>query len=270
LFFSVQLQVNGKQEWELILDTSQPAQINQSFVLAYAHYMGTPLAEPLLELDLSTLPTHPLEFRTQVYELLKENQLTVHAGREFFTDKLKPFHDFRKADYEADLKPGQLYLEQEAVLGLYPQAASYLLGDYDELLQRSGLQEMEDLFTGPDAGITQAAPQAQHTFTAFAMDASQEAALQQVKQGRSLVVQGPPGTGKSQLICNLVSDFTARGKRVLVVSQKKAALDVVFKRLKDQGFAPFTALVHDFRFDRKELYRKLSHQINSIDAYKRS
>ncbi|SIQ54403.1 AAA domain-containing protein [Pontibacter lucknowensis] len=269
LFFPVQLQVNARQEWELVPDPSQPAQFNQSFVLAYAHYMGTPLAEPLLELDLGTLPTHPLEFRTQVYELLKENQLTVHAGREFFTDKLKPFHDFRKADYEADLKPGQLYLEQEAVLGLYPQAASYLLSDYDELLQREGLQEMEDLFAAPDAGIGQSATQAQHTFTAFAMDASQEAALQQVKLGRSLVVQGPPGTGKSQLICNLVSDFTARGKRVLVVSQKRAALDVVHQRLSSAGLGPFAALVHDINADRKSIYQQLLLQIDQLEEYKK-
>ncbi|WP_051017812.1 AAA domain-containing protein [Pontibacter sp. BAB1700] len=269
LFFPVQLQVNARQEWELVPDPSQPAQFNQSFVLAYAHYMGTPLAEPLLELDLGTLPTHPLEFRTQVYELLKENQLTVHAGREFFTDKLKPFHDFRKADYEADLKPGQLYLEQEAVLGLYPQAASYLLSDYDELLQREGLQEMEDLFAAPDAGIGQSATQAQHTFTAFAMDASQEVALQQVKLGRSLVVQGPPGTGKSQLICNLVSDFTARGKRVLVVSQKRAALDVVHQRLSSAGLGPFAALVHDINADRKSIYQQLLLQIDQLEEYKK-
>src|SRR5690606_5685375 len=73
---------------------------------------------------------------------------------------------------------------------------------------------------------------------------------------------------KSQLICNLVTDFTSRGKKVLVVSQKRAALDVVFKRLSEQGFAPFTALVHDFRFDRKDLFRKLSHQISSLETYK--
>lgn len=268
LFFPVKLQVNAAQEWELLPDETQPAQFNQSFVLAYAHYMGTPLAEPLLELDLGTLPTHPLEFRTQVYELLKEQQLKVHAGREFFTDKLKTFHDYKKADYEADLKPGQLYLEQEAVLGLYPQAASYLLSDYDELLERDELQEMEDLFAAPETSTSQA-PQAQHTFTAFAMDASQEVALQQVKQGKSLVVQGPPGTGKSQLICNLVSDFTARGKRVLVVSQKRAALDVVHQRLTSKGLGDFAALVHDINADRKTIYQQLLRQIDQVDEYKK-
>ncbi|MBD1398322.1 AAA family ATPase [Pontibacter sp. JH31] len=268
LFFPVKLQVNAAQEWELMPDEAQPPQFNQSFVLAYAHYTGTPLAEPLLELDLSTLPAHPLEFRTQVYELLKEQQLVVHAGREFFRDKLKPFRDYKKADYEADLKPGQLYLEQEAVLGLYPQATSFLMADYDELLEQDELREMEDLFAAAEAGISQMA-QAQHTFTAFAMDASQEAALQQVKQGRSMVVQGPPGTGKSQLICNLVSDFTARGKRVLVVSQKRAALDVVHQRLSSKGLGAFAALVHDINADRKSIYQQLLLQIEQLDAYKK-
>src|SRR5690606_25631428 len=132
------------------------------------------------------------------------------------------------------LKDGQLHLEPEAVIGIFPQAGSYLLNDYDALLEREDLEQMEDLFASPFESINTQAP-AQQTFTAFSMDASQEAALQAVKQGKSLVVQGPPGTGKSQLICNLVLDFTARGKKVLVVSQKRAALDVVHQRLSQQG-----------------------------------
>ncbi|MCX2738608.1 AAA domain-containing protein [Pontibacter anaerobius] len=268
LFFPVKLQVNAAQEWELQPDEAQPPQFNQSFLLAYAHYMGTPLAEELLELDLGTLPQQPLEFRTKVYELLKEHQLSINAGREFFTDKLTRFTDYKKADYEADLKPGQLHLEQEAVLGIFPQAASYLLSDYDELLEHGELQEMEQLFGTPDESINQST-QAQHTFTAFAMDAAQEAALQAVKQGQSLVVQGPPGTGKSQLICNLVSDFTARGKKVLVVSQKRAALDVVHQRLSQQGLGTFAALVHDINTDRKAIYTQLREQIERLDDYKK-
>ena len=70
------------------------------------------------------------------------------------------------------------------------------------------------------------------------------------------MIQGPPGTGKSQLIANLVSDYIARGKKVLVVSQKRAALDVVFERLEKAGFGPFLGLVHDFRGDQKALFEK--------------
>ncbi|WP_185196717.1 AAA domain-containing protein [Pontibacter sp. Tf4] len=265
--YPVNLQVNAAQEWELVPSTSQPPRFNQSFLLAYAHYNGAPLPENLLELDVSTLPTHALEFRTQVYELLKQEQLAIHAGRDFFADKLKSFRDYKKADYEADLKPGQLYLEPEAVLGIYPQTASYLLADYDALLEREDLQSMEDLFVSPET--PKQATQAQHTFTAFKMDASQEAALQQVKQGKSIVVQGPPGTGKSQLICNLVSDFTARGKKVLVVSQKRAALDVVHKRLTEEGLGAFAALVHDINTDRKSIFQQLQLQIDQLPEYKK-
>jgi len=269
LFFPVQLQVNAARQWELLRDPTQAAQFNQSFLLAYAHYMNSPLAEPLLELDLHTLSQHPLEFRTQLYALLKEHGLAVHAGRELFADQLKGFREYKKADYEASCKPGQLFLEQEAVLGIFPQTASYVLADYDTLLAQDDLQQMEDLFAAKE--IPSGAPmgQAQHTFTAFALDAAQEAALQQVKQGKSLVVQGPPGTGKSQLICNLVTDFTARGKKVLVVSQKRAALDVVHRRLAQQGLASFAALVHDINADRKSVYVQLQQQIEQLDAYKK-
>ncbi|MEJ8800871.1 AAA domain-containing protein [Pontibacter sp. H249] len=268
LFFPVALQINAAQEWELVPDTAQQPQFNQSFLLAYAHYMGTPLAEELTELDLSTLPQHPLEFRTKVYELLKESQLAINAGSTFFADKLKPFRDYKKAEYETHLKDGQLHLEPEAVIGIFPQAGSYLLNDYDALLEREDLEQMEDLFATPFESINAQAP-AQQTFTAFDMDASQEAALQAVKQGKSLVVQGPPGTGKSQLICNLVSDFTARGKKVLVVSQKRAALDVVHQRLSQQGLSTFAGLVHDINTDRKAIFNQLLHQVEQLDEYKK-
>ncbi|WP_242926799.1 AAA domain-containing protein [Pontibacter vulgaris] len=269
LFFPVALQLNAAREWELVQDSSQPPHLNQSFLLAYAHYNNVPVAEALLELDLRTLPHHPLEFRTKLYELLKENQLAVHVGRDFFTDRLKHFREYKKADYEENLRPGQLHLEQEAVLGIYPQAASYLLADYDELLLRDGLHQMEDLFPAVPSESINSTTQAQNTFTAFDIDASQEAALQQVKQGRSLVVQGPPGTGKSQLICNLVSDFTARGKKVLVVSQKRAALDVVHQRLSAKGFGNFAALVHDIHADRKSIYAQLQLQIDQVEEYRK-
>ena len=78
------------------------------------------------------------------------------------------------------------------------------------------------------------------------MDASQEAAVRAVKAGQSLVVQGPPGTGKSQLIANLMADAAATGKRVLLVCQKRAALDVVQVRLREVGMAPFLALNQRF------------------------
>ncbi|RYF62476.1 MAG: DUF2075 domain-containing protein, partial [Cytophagaceae bacterium] len=104
--------------------------------------------------------------------------------------------------------------------------------------------------------------------TPLPLDASQEAAVRAVRTGQSLVVQGPPGTGKSQLIANLMADAAASGKRVLLVCQKRAALDVVQKRLDKVGMNPFLALIHDFQNDRGALYAQLTTQIEQIDGYK--
>ncbi len=49
--------------------------------------------------------------------------------------------------------------------------------------------------------------------------------------GRNLVIQGPPGMCKSQTIANLIGEALARGRTVLFVAEKMAALEVVKRRL---------------------------------------
>jgi hypothetical protein len=41
-------------------------------------------------------------------------------------------------------------------------------------------------------------------------------------------VHGPPGTGKSQTITNMIGDHLARGERVLLVCDKRTALDATW------------------------------------------
>lgn len=64
------------------------------------------------------------------------------------------------------------------------------------------------------------------------LDSSQECAVYAASRTNGLVIYGPPGTGKSQVITNIIADYIAKGKRVLMVSEKQTALDVVYKRLK--------------------------------------
>ena len=62
-------------------------------------------------------------------------------------------------------------------------------------------------------------------------DSSQTLAVIDAMDGRNLVIQGPPGTGKSQTITNLLAEALAHGKSVLFVAEKRAALEVVKRRL---------------------------------------
>jgi predicted DNA-binding WGR domain protein len=82
-------------------------------------------------------------------------------------------------------------------------------------------------------------------------DATQAAAVALAGTGCSYIIQGPPGTGKSQTITNLIADYVARGKRVLFVCEKRAAIDVVFHRLRQQGLDELCCLIHDSQTDKK-------------------
>ena len=63
------------------------------------------------------------------------------------------------------------------------------------------------------------------------LDYAQSRVLKKVDEMGNMVIYGPPGTGKSQTIVNIITDAVCKNKTVLVVSQKKAALDVVYNRL---------------------------------------
>jgi predicted DNA-binding WGR domain protein len=84
-----------------------------------------------------------------------------------------------------------------------------------------------------------------------AADATQTAAVALARTGTSYIIQGPPGTGKSQTITNLIADYVGRGRRVLFVCEKRAAIDVVFHRLRQQGLDELCCMIHDSQADKK-------------------
>jgi predicted DNA-binding WGR domain protein len=88
-------------------------------------------------------------------------------------------------------------------------------------------------------------------------DAAQASAISRARTGASYIIQGPPGTGKSQTITNLIADYVARGKRVLFVCEKRAAIDVVFHRLRRQGMDELCCLIHDSQTDKKAFIQNL-------------
>ena len=101
----------------------------------------------------------------------------------------------------------------------------------------------------------------QNTYQILDADSSQQQAIQVVKQKNNLVIEGPPGTGKSQTIANIIAELLSQNKKVLFVSQKIAALDVVKSRLDRNGLAPFCLELHSNKTNRK---RVLDELINTL------
>jgi len=206
-----------------------------------------------------------------LYQQLKPYELALNFNPRLFDGELQPFPDYTKAELDRWRK-GVLTFRSQAVLGLFPQSDSALLQDYQLLNEQPEAFPLAAYFdeTAAEAAPPPARPayvREEDRYFATPVDQSQEEALLKVKAGRSLVVYGPPGTGKSQVIVNLIADAMAHGKKVLLVSQKRAALDVVYKRLKALGLARFSVLLHDYRQDRSAIFQQIRQLIDDLDRF---
>lgn len=88
-------------------------------------------------------------------------------------------------------------------------------------------------------------------------DSSQMEAIRKIKSGKSLVLQGPPGTGKSQTITNIIAEALMDDKKVLFVSEKLAALKVVYNKLKKVGLEDYCLELHSQKTNKKEVINAL-------------
>lgn len=88
-------------------------------------------------------------------------------------------------------------------------------------------------------------------------DSSQTEAIEMARSGKSFVLQGPPGTGKSQTITNIIAECLVVGKKVLFVSEKLAALNVVYDKLKKAGLEEFCLELHSHKANKKDVITEL-------------
>ena len=95
------------------------------------------------------------------------------------------------------------------------------------------------------------------TFQILDADSSQQRAILVVKKGHHLIIEGPPGTGKSQTIANMIAECLVEGKKVLFVSQKMAALEVVKKRLEKVGLGDYCLELHSRKTNKKKVIEEL-------------
>lgn len=99
-------------------------------------------------------------------------------------------------------------------------------------------------------------------------DSSQMEVLLRFHRGQNLVIQGPPGTGKSQTIANLISQGLRDGKKILFVSEKMAALEVVNRRLQATGLSFACLEVHSHKSDKLKVVQELAKTLTQAQSVK--
>ena len=147
--------------------------------------------------------------------------------------------------------------------------------DHALLRALAGVGEMRGLRPGELPAVTELdhAIPAAATFPLLDADASQRRAIAAAVAGLerppgegSIVIQGPPGTGKSQTIANIVAEALARGKSVLFVSEKLAALQVVARRLREAGIGDQVIELHSHHANSADLLAQLQRSLNGLAA----
>jgi len=139
-------------------------------------------------------------------------------------------------------------VDREAKLKESPLVSHLIERDGKLDLDDSRLPKIEDL----DIEIDPA-----ELFTPLPADSSQIRAVVASARGQNFVLDGPPGTGKSQTIANMIAHNLALGRRVLFVAEKRAALDVVHRRLEDKGLAPFCLELHSAKATKSSILKQL-------------
>jgi len=171
----------------------------------------------------------------------------------------------------------EFQLQRRVVLGNFAFHKMAMVKDLKENLDALAAQDLIAAIAGDSAArqaiagtageadpkqLDQVAPD--NEFLVLDADSSQQAAIASALAGRSGVIIGPPGTGKSQTIANLIAELAARGRRVLFVAEKRAALDVVLNRLQDRGLRHLALDLHGAGITRRAVMAQFSESLSLV------
>jgi superfamily I DNA and/or RNA helicase len=161
-------------------------------------------------------------------------------------------NEFKKTErvFEFDLTESWQLICKNAV-GIFNYKKLLLVNDYKQILSNPQ-KTIGALFGETNASkIT-----ADESRFLYSLDPSQKDAVACALESHT-VIQGPPGTGKSYTLTNLIKSFLIQNKRVLFVSEKRAALDVVFQKLKKQKLDLNIAYFNSDKDEKKQFYTHL-------------
>lgn len=219
LLFPMNIVIRDEFTVDIEFKKDEPVQLNKVFLLAYAKQHKLVVDDLIQEFDGENR-----------YKFTTIKEVVDYLNGAGF--KLKYTERASLEDFEEGGEPkrgDKLTIKNYAVIGRFPLANS-IYNDY-AILEKLKLTTPAIDMLLHSKEMPKNKKVTSDTYPITENDYAQSTSLQQINECGNAVIFGPPGTGKSQSIVNIISDSIIKGKKVLVVSQKKVAMDVVYNRL---------------------------------------
>ncbi|MBU1144547.1 MAG: DUF4011 domain-containing protein [Firmicutes bacterium] len=262
LYFPVKLTRN-KREFSIKKDKDKDIIFNRDLLLATSK-----MEKNDVDSNAPFIPSFSQEIlKDVVIPYYSSNGINIKDTKTSFM--YCPYKNEQKDDFTKHRRKGVFEVKEYITLGKYKLYSSMIQKDmsfildsnkYNDLL--SGLIDETNLYTKEkDVNYRIANDPVDESRLSYIndMNYAQEKVIDLVNKEQKLVIWGPPGTGKSQTITSLIAASILKGENVLVVSEKKVALDVIYSRLKS---ASKYALFIDDSENKQDFYQKLKEFIN--------
>lgn len=245
LLYPIQLRATGVSADDFELQLEDEGELNPSLLHLLANDFNVHIDESSADLDL---PADSTKVDTVTRTFREQSRNVPEFG---IADRcvLGNF-SYAKLPMVRDLERSETEIEEHDLLAA-------VAGDPEA---RQTLRDRQT--ASADSGIVAVPPPADE-YLVLDADSSQSYAIAAAVAGSNLVVIGPPGTGKSQTIANLIATLVARGKSVLFVAEKRAAIDAVTTRLERRNLSDLVLDLHDGASNRRRIAEELNRALTA-------
>ncbi len=186
----------------------------------------------IFEENIGKNPSKILSSISKMYSSFDVN-ISKKIGKWNNISSTKKFINVSKNDY-IQIKEEQV--TNNILFGMFSQTETYVFNDLKKILENEKwINPLLDMSKNIDRTFS---PENylndfnEKDVTLFSnLDLYQQGATKLALEKTPVLIQGPPGTGKTQTILNIVLNALNKDKKVLIVSEKQTALDVIYKRL---------------------------------------
>ena len=229
-------------EFTISKDENSSAEINKVLLMQLLSDDKTNLSDVY---DLGKDEDESILTYEEIKNILSEinKKLKIEYSEEFKIEKFP--ENAEKIDEKGKEAPFIFY---GGVLGLFKRQNEGIIQDFNILTEnfsqfKFNVSERDDFQLNKNTSIS--------------TDPSQQNVVETLTDTQYKIIQGPPGTGKSQTLTAIITNSLENGANILIVCEKKTALDVIYEKLSELGLGDLTVMLNDPVKDRRDVVRRV-------------